>query len=109
MSRDKVSATLADVGFSEEGQAAPITSLSGGWKMKLALARAMLQEAQVRTGCYPMQQLFVRSVLVSHVLCYYSRCCGVLVGSLLDPRTSFSGFSGDGYVFVAFVPARGLC
>lgn len=46
--REKVAATLAEVGFNEEGQAAPITSLSGGWKMKLALARAMLQEAQVR-------------------------------------------------------------
>lgn len=45
--RERVSSTLAEVGFSEEGQAAPITSLSGGWKMKLALARAMLQEAQV--------------------------------------------------------------
>lgn len=45
--RDKVAATLAEVGFSEEGQAAPIASLSGGWKMKLALARAMLQNAQV--------------------------------------------------------------
>lgn len=47
VSRAKVAATLAEVGFSEEGQAAPIVSLSGGWKMKLALARAMLQEAQV--------------------------------------------------------------
>lgn len=46
--REKVAATLAEVGFDEKGQAAPITSLSGGWKMKLALARAMLQEAQVR-------------------------------------------------------------
>lgn len=47
ISRGKVAATLAEVGFSEEGQAAPIASLSGGWKMKLALARAMLQNAQV--------------------------------------------------------------
>lgn len=47
VSRQKVAATLADVGFTVEGQAAPIASLSGGWKMKLALARAMLQEAQV--------------------------------------------------------------
>lgn len=47
VSRKRVEATLADVGFSPEGQAAPIASLSGGWKMKLALARAMLQEAQV--------------------------------------------------------------
>lgn len=48
VSREKVAATLADVGFTVEGQAAPIASLSGGWKMKLALARAMLQDAQVR-------------------------------------------------------------
>lgn len=48
VSRERVEATLAEVGFSAEGQAAPIASLSGGWKMKLALARAMLQEAQVR-------------------------------------------------------------
>lgn len=46
--RDRVAATLADVGFTKEGQAAPIVSLSGGWKMKLALARAMLMNAQVR-------------------------------------------------------------
>ncbi|CAN0086830.1 unnamed protein product [Scytosiphon promiscuus] len=62
VSRDKVSATLADVGFSEEGQAAPITSLSGGWKMKLALARAMLQEAQVLLLDEPTNHLDVHAV-----------------------------------------------
>lgn len=62
VSRDKVSATLAEVGFSEEGQAAPITSLSGGWKMKLALARAMLQEAQVLLLDEPTNHLDVYAV-----------------------------------------------
>ncbi|CAM9413916.1 unnamed protein product [Ectocarpus sp. 4 AP-2014] len=62
VSREKVSATLAEVGFSEEGQAAPITSLSGGWKMKLALARAMLQEAQVLLLDEPTNHLDVHAV-----------------------------------------------
>ncbi|THH06872.1 hypothetical protein EW146_g9482 [Bondarzewia mesenterica] len=37
--------TLASVGFSDERQQHVIGSLSGGWKMKLALARAMLFKA----------------------------------------------------------------
>lgn len=37
--------TLASVGFSDERQGQSIGSLSGGWKMKLALARAMLLKA----------------------------------------------------------------
>lgn len=38
---------LTTMGFSEAMQEAPISKLSGGWKMKLALARAMLIEADV--------------------------------------------------------------
>jgi hypothetical protein len=34
-----VSAALASVGFDEEMMAKPITGISGGWKMKLALTR----------------------------------------------------------------------
>ena len=32
-----VEETLASVGFTQEMQQAPVASLSGGWKMKLAL------------------------------------------------------------------------
>ena len=39
--------TLSSVGFSEERQHQGIGSLSGGWKMKLALARAMLFKADI--------------------------------------------------------------
>ena len=46
-SREKVIEVLSEVGFSEQLQAAPIASLSGGWKMKLALARAMLIGADI--------------------------------------------------------------
>ncbi|CAI7798103.1 unnamed protein product [Closterium sp. NIES-53] len=40
--REHVVETLASVGFTPEWQASPVAALSGGWKMKLALARAML-------------------------------------------------------------------
>lgn len=60
--RERVAATLAEVGFTVEGQAAPISSLSGGWKMKLALARAMLQDAQVLLLDEPTNHLDVYAV-----------------------------------------------
>lgn len=40
--RSEASATLKEMGFDDGRQAGPITALSGGWKMKLALARAVL-------------------------------------------------------------------
>jgi elongation factor 3 len=39
--------TLAEVGFNDERQKHSIGSLSGGWKMKLALARAILFKADI--------------------------------------------------------------
>lgn len=47
VSRERIAATLLDVGFSHEKQMDPVGSLSGGWKMKLELARAMLIGADV--------------------------------------------------------------
>lgn len=46
-SREKIVTTLESVGFSVEQQSSPINTLSGGWKMKLALARAMLLNAKL--------------------------------------------------------------
>jgi elongation factor 3 len=43
----EIKETLASVGFSNERQQTPIGALSGGWKMKLALARAMLFKADI--------------------------------------------------------------
>lgn len=45
-SREDVLAVMETVGFKEDGKAKPnnpVSSLSGGWRMKLALSRAMLQ------------------------------------------------------------------
>lgn len=41
-SKAEVAAGLTSVGFDEEMMAKPITGISGGWKMKLALTRWVL-------------------------------------------------------------------
>ena len=45
--KSEIAAMLLSVGFSEEKQQDPVASLSGGWKMKLELARAMLIGADI--------------------------------------------------------------
>lgn len=47
VSRETVINTLKEVGFDDVKMAATIQSLSGGWRMKLAIARAMLWDADV--------------------------------------------------------------
>lgn len=66
---EMVREVLKQVGFSE-GKAAgeggdcddPISSLSGGWRMKLALARAMLQKADILLMDEPTNHLDVKNV-----------------------------------------------
>jgi elongation factor 3 len=45
--RSKIREQLAEVGFDDVRQADIVGSLSGGWKMKLELARAMLYNADL--------------------------------------------------------------
>jgi elongation factor 3 len=47
ISRSKIRNQLLDVGFDEARQADIVGGLSGGWKMKLELARAMLYNADL--------------------------------------------------------------
>jgi elongation factor 3 len=54
--------TLTSVGFTNERQAQSIGSLSGGWKMKLALARAMLFKADILLLDEPTNHLDVINV-----------------------------------------------
>lgn len=53
---------LSDVGFTSEMQAQAISSLSGGWKMKLELARAMLMNADILLLDEPTNHLDVSNV-----------------------------------------------
>ncbi|ORX36907.1 mRNA export factor elf1 [Kockovaella imperatae] len=75
--RADIAAMLFSVGFSEEKQQDPVASLSGGWKMKLELARAMLFGADILLLDEPTNHLDVETVAwleqyicnLSHVTC----------------------------------------
>ncbi|KAL7621497.1 [NU+] prion formation protein 1 [Parahypoxylon ruwenzoriense] len=63
--RERISKVLAEFGFTagpEGRQAQKVGSLSGGWKMKLALARAMLQKADVLLLDEPTNHLDVANI-----------------------------------------------
>jgi elongation factor 3 len=45
--REKIRKQLLEVGFDDARQAETVGGLSGGWKMKLELARAMLYNADL--------------------------------------------------------------
>jgi elongation factor 3 len=63
--RDEVLRVMATVGFTEDGKAKPnnpVSSLSGGWRMKLAMARAMLQKADILLLDEPTNHLDVINV-----------------------------------------------
>mmetsp|Transcript_28813 Transcript_28813/g.85261 ORF Transcript_28813/g.85261 Transcript_28813/m.85261 type:complete len:1020 (-) Transcript_28813:814-3873(-) len=61
-SRDEVEKMLVSVGFSDEYLHKAVGSLSGGWKMKLALARAILMKAQILLLDEPTNHLDVNNV-----------------------------------------------
>jgi elongation factor 3 len=58
----KIIETLESVGFDKEKQEMPVAALSGGWKMKLELARAMLMEADILLLDEPTNHLDVSNV-----------------------------------------------
>ncbi|CAG9464472.1 unnamed protein product [Pedinophyceae sp. YPF-701] len=62
VTRDDVEKMLTSVGFTEELRNKPVGSLSGGWKMKLALSRAMLQKADILLLDEPTNHLDVANV-----------------------------------------------
>ncbi|KAI8903400.1 elongation factor EF-3 [Gorgonomyces haynaldii] len=65
LKKDEVLAVMATVGFTDDGKAKPhhpVSSLSGGWRMKLAMARAMLQRADILLLDEPTNHLDVINV-----------------------------------------------
>jgi len=72
--------TLASVGFTDERQAQSIGSLSGGWKMKLALARAMLFKADILLLDEPTNHLDVVNVAwLENYLTNLKTCTSIIV------------------------------
>jgi elongation factor 3 len=71
---------LASVGFNGERQKAAIGSLSGGWKMKLALARAMLFKADILLLDEPTNHLDVINVAwLENYLTGLTHCTSIIV------------------------------
>jgi elongation factor 3 len=58
----EVVATLGEFGFNKEQIEGVITALSGGWKMKLALARAVFEEPDILLLDEPTNHLDVKNV-----------------------------------------------
>lgn len=58
----EASSTLLEMGFDEVKQSGPIAALSGGWKMKLALARAVLYKADILLLDEPTNHLDVVNI-----------------------------------------------
>eukprot|EP00128_Syssomonas_multiformis_P003090 Colp12_sorted_trinity150504_noHs@15451 len=62
MPRAEVVTQLSSVGFTDDMQKQAVGSLSGGWKMKLELARAMLMKADILLLDEPTNHLDVTNV-----------------------------------------------
>ena len=62
VSRKTIVKSLFDVGFDETRQSQPVGALSGGWKMKLELARAMLMKADILLLDEPTNHLDVANI-----------------------------------------------
>jgi len=78
--KEDVIETLASVGFTDERQAQAIGSLSGGWKMKLALARAMLFRADILLLDEPTNHLDVVNVAwLENYLTGLTHCTSIIV------------------------------
>ncbi|KAK4922999.1 translational elongation factor EF-1 alpha [Elasticomyces elasticus] len=58
----EVKETLLEYGFLDEQMEGPITALSGGWKMKLALARAVFEKPDILLLDEPTNHLDVKNV-----------------------------------------------
>ena len=71
---------LASVGFNQERQKSAIGSLSGGWKMKLALARAMLFKADILLLNEPTNHLDVVNIAwLENCLTGLTHCTSIIV------------------------------
>ena len=94
ISREHILEVMATVGFTDTGKAKPlhaVSTLSGGWRMKLAMARAMLQRADILLLDEPTNHLDVinvawvknyinsltnvTAIMVSHDKGFLNDCC----------------------------------
>ncbi|KAL2408156.1 Elongation factor 3 [Exophiala dermatitidis] len=77
--RSEIEEKLLEFGFLREQLEAPITSLSGGWKMKLALARAVFEEPDILLLDEPTNHLDVKNVAWLEQYLINSPCTSIIV------------------------------
>ena len=77
--KSAVEAKLLEFGFLREQFEGPITSLSGGWKMKLALARAVFEEPDILLLDEPTNHLDVKNVAWLEKYLIDSPCTSIIV------------------------------
>ena len=108
---------LLDFGFLQEQFESAITSLSGGWKMKLALARAVFEKPDILLLDEPTNHLDVKnvqwleqylinapctSIIVSHDSKFLNN---VMTGTIAYDKFKLKQYRGDLTEFVRRVPA----
>lgn len=78
-SEDAIKEKLLEFGFLPEQLEAPITSLSGGWKMKLALARAVFEAPDILLLDEPTNHLDVKNVAWLENYLKTSPCTSIII------------------------------
>jgi elongation factor 3 len=76
---EDIKAKLLEFGFLESQMDGPITSLSGGWKMKLALARAVFENPDILLLDEPTNHLDVKNVAWLENYLINSPCTSIIV------------------------------
>lgn len=77
--QSEVEDTLIEFGFVKEQLDAPITSLSGGWKMKLALARAVFEAPDILLLDEPTNHMDVKNVAWLEQYLVNSPCTSIII------------------------------
>ncbi|KAJ5105038.1 hypothetical protein NUU61_002385 [Penicillium alfredii] len=77
--KDEVEAKLEEFGFMREQMEGPITALSGGWKMKLALCRAVFESPDILLLDEPTNHLDVKNVAWLENYLKTSPCTSIMV------------------------------
>lgn len=79
LERSEVEKQLLEFGFLQDQFEGPITSLSGGWKMKLALARAVFEQPDILLLDEPTNHLDVKNVKWLEKYLTESPCTSIIV------------------------------
>lgn len=79
LSDEQITNTLTDFGFVKQQLTGPITSLSGGWKMKLALARAVFEEPDILLLDEPTNHMDVKNVKWLEDYLTNSPCTSIII------------------------------